>query len=110
MKGRGTHNNAASQNHNVGEDYAVTNTTNTATATRWEDFDESTALSWFWALLFGPLYYIAHGFWKQAVLIFFLNLILIGILVSPFLAYPAWRERAKEKADKERMIRAMEGR
>ena len=49
----------------------MTNTTNTATATRWEDFDESTGASWFWALLFGPLYYIAHGFWKQAVLIFF---------------------------------------
>jgi hypothetical protein len=75
-----------------------------------EDFNQSTGLSWFWALLFGPLYYIAHGFWKQAALVFLLNLVLIGFIVSPFLAYPAWEERAKADAEKERMLRALEGR
>lgn len=31
-----------------------------------ESFDDSTGLSWFWALLFGPLYYIVHGFYARA--------------------------------------------
>jgi hypothetical protein len=35
---------------------------------------------------------------------------LIGFILSPFLAYPAWRERAKAAAQAERMVRAMEGR
>jgi hypothetical protein len=82
----------------------------TVTTPDWKEFDESTGASWFWALLFGPLYYIAHGFWKQAVLVFILNLFIIGFIVSPFLAYPAWRERAKATAQAERMVRAMEGR
>ena len=30
--------------------------------------NESTALSWFWALLFSALYFAFHGFWGRAVL------------------------------------------
>lgn len=64
-----------------------------------ESFNESTGLSWFWAFLFGPLYFAVHGFWARALLVLVLNLFIIGILVSPFLAYPAWRERARRKAE-----------
>ena len=62
------------------------------------EFDESTPLSWLWAFLFGPLYFGYHGFMKRAILLIFLNLILIGFIIAPFLAYPAWRARALERA------------
>ena len=62
--------------------------------------NESTSLSWLWALFFGPLYFAFHGFWGRAALVFALNFILIGFIVAPFLAYPAWRERAREKAER----------
>ena len=62
--------------------------------------DESTSLSWLWALFFGPLYFAAHGFWSRAALVFVLNFALIGFIVAPFLSYPAWRERAREKAER----------
>jgi hypothetical protein len=74
----------------------------------WTQYDESTKASWLWAFLFGPIWFVWHGFYRQAFIVFLLNLVLIGIIVAPFLAYPAWRERAKTKAEKERMIRAME--
>lgn len=61
-------------------------------------FDESTKASWLWAFLFGPIYYVAHGFWGRALIVFALNFVVIGLIVSPFLAYPAWRARAEEKA------------
>ena len=61
--------------------------------------DESTSLSWLWAFLFSALYFAAHGFWGRAVLVFALNFVLIGFIIAPFLAYPAWRERAREKAE-----------
>jgi hypothetical protein len=76
----------------------------------WRDFDESTSLSWLWAFICGPLYFAWHGFWGRAVLVFILNLMLIGFILAPFLAYPAWRERAKAAAQAERMVRALEGR
>ena len=60
--------------------------------------DESTSLSWLWAFCFGPLYFAAHGFWSRAVLMLVLNFVLIGFIIAPFLAYPAWRERARAKA------------
>ena len=62
--------------------------------------NESTSLSWLWALLFSALYFAAHGFWGRAVLVFALNFVLIGFIVAPFLAYPAWRERARDKAER----------
>ncbi|MFC5737803.1 DUF2628 domain-containing protein [Sinirhodobacter huangdaonensis] len=64
-----------------------------------DSFDESTALSWFWALLFGPLYYLVHGFYARALVVLVLYLMGIGVLVSPFLAYPAWRKRALGRAE-----------
>ncbi|PZQ51521.1 MAG: hypothetical protein DI556_05025 [Rhodovulum sulfidophilum] len=61
--------------------------------------DESTCASWLWAFLLGPIYYAAHGFWGRALIVFALNFVFfIGIIGSPFLAYPAWKERAEEKA------------
>ena len=48
----------------------------------------------------GPLYFAFHGFWGRAVLVFALNFVLIGFIIAPFLAYPAWRERAREKAER----------
>ncbi len=65
-----------------------------------ETFDESTGLSWLWAFLFGPIYFAVHGFWGRALLVFALNFIIIGFIVAPFLAYPAWKERAQKKAEK----------
>lgn len=65
-----------------------------------ETFDDSTGLSWLWALLFGPIYFAAHGFWGRAVLVLALNFVFIGFLIAPFLAYPAWKARATEKAEK----------
>jgi len=50
--------------------------------------------------LFGPLWFAFHGFWGRAVLVFVLNLFVIGFIVAPFLAYPAWHERAREKAER----------
>lgn len=73
-----------------------------------EQFDESTGLSWLWAFLFGPIYFAVHGFWKRAVLVLVLNFILIGFIVAPFLAYPAWRIRAKEKAERALLLDAAE--
>ncbi|RWR51369.1 hypothetical protein EOW65_04180 [Sinirhodobacter ferrireducens] len=64
-----------------------------------ESFDDSTGLSWFWALLFGSLYYIVHGFYARALVVLLLDLVGIGIVVSPFLAYPAWRKRALDRAE-----------
>ena len=60
--------------------------------------NESTGLSWLWALLFGPLYYWTNGFVGRGFVVLALNFILIGFIISPFLAYPAWRKRAYSKA------------
>lgn len=70
-------------------------------------FDESTGLSWLWAFLFGPLYFLVHGFYGRAAVVFVLNLFVIGFIVAPFLAYPAWRKRAEEKAGQMVMIDRM---
>ena len=59
-------------------------------------YDHSTGLSWLWAFLFGPLYFAAHGFWQRAAIAFALGLTMVGIIVWPFMAYPAWRKRAAE--------------
>jgi Flp pilus assembly protein TadB len=63
-----------------------------------KQYDDSTKASWFWAFLFGPIYFAVHGFWGRAAIIFVLNFLVIGIIVAPFMAYPAWRERAEKKA------------
>ena len=61
-------------------------------------YDESTKLSWFWALLFGPIYFAVHGFWGRAAFVLLLNFIIIGFFIAPFLAYPGWKKRARERA------------
>ena len=63
-----------------------------------DTFNEATGLSWLWAFLFGPLYFAVHGFWSRALVVLILNFFFIGFVVAPFLAYPAWRKRAEEKA------------
>lgn len=65
-----------------------------------EGLDESTRWSWLWAFLFGAIYYARWGFWGRAIIVFALNIVIIGFIISPFLVYPAWRSRAKEKARK----------
>ena len=62
--------------------------------------NESTGLSWLWAFLFGPLYFWVHGFVGRGFVVLLLNFIVIGFIVAPFLAYPAWRKRAMAKAQK----------
>lgn len=64
-----------------------------------EAYNESTGASWLWALLLGPIYYAYFGFWGRAVIIFLLNVILIGIIISPLIVYPAWKSRARMKAE-----------
>lgn len=64
-----------------------------------DEMNESTRLTWLWALLFGPLYFAAHGFRSQAVLVLLLDLMLVGLLAAPFLAYLAWRQRGAERAE-----------
>ncbi|MDE0209529.1 MAG: DUF2628 domain-containing protein [Boseongicola sp.] len=63
-----------------------------------EAIDDSTGLSWLWALVFGPIYFAVYRFWWQALLVLLLDFILIGFIVAPFMAYPAWRSRAKKSA------------
>lgn len=63
-----------------------------------ETFDESTSLSWLWSLMFGPIYFLVHGFWGRALIVFILCFFIIGYLIPPFIVYPAWRERARIKA------------
>lgn len=70
-------------------------------------FDESTGASWFWAFLFGPIYFAVHGFWGRAIIVLALNFVIVGFIISPFLAYPAWRERAKKKAEQMLVIDSM---
>jgi hypothetical protein len=69
-----------------------------------DSFDDSTSLSWFWALICGPLYFLVHGFWQRALVVLLLNFIFIGFIAAPFLAYPAWRRRAEIKAERMLLI------
>ena len=69
-----------------------------------ETYNESTGLSWLWAFIFGPIYFWVNGFVGYGFLIFFLNFILIGFILAPFLAYPAWRKRSMDKATKLHMV------
>ncbi|MDF2140833.1 DUF2628 domain-containing protein [Paenirhodobacter sp. CAU 1674] len=70
-------------------------------------YDESTGLSWLWAFLFGPIYFAVHGFWGRAAIVLILNFFIIGFFVAPFMAYPAWRKRAEERADRAMMTAAL---
>ena len=66
-----------------------------------DSFKESTGLTWLWSFLFGPIYFWVHGF----IALGFVQLIIsiatygVGILAAPFLAYYAWNNRAKKKAE-----------
>lgn len=56
---------------------------------------EATGLSWFWALLFGPLYFAVWGFWGRAIISLILHGTGVGAIISALMAYPAWRSRAR---------------
>ncbi|MFC6585912.1 hypothetical protein [Sulfitobacter pacificus] len=64
-------------------------------------FDESTGLSWLWAFLFGPMYFWVHGFVARGFVLLLICICTLGfgILIAPFIVYPAWRKRAERKAD-----------
>jgi len=62
--------------------------------------NDSTVLSWLWAFLFGPLYFWVHGFVGRGFVVLILNFFIIGFIIAPFLAYPAWNARAQLKAKK----------
>lgn len=61
-------------------------------------FDGATSLSWFWALCLGPIYFWAHGFRRLAVTVLILDVLIIGFVLAPFMARPAWRARAQALA------------
>ncbi len=69
-----------------------------------ETYNESTGFIWLWAFLFGPIYFWVNGFVARGFVVLLLNLIVIGFIVAPFLAYPAWRKRSMEKATKLHMV------
>lgn len=80
------------------------------------DLNESTRLSWLWALLFGPIYYAANGLWSQAVaitlagfaaMVFFPPLILFVWIGGALAVYSSWRERAEKEARKMLISRSL---
>ncbi|MEL7215896.1 MAG: hypothetical protein AAGJ96_08210 [Pseudomonadota bacterium] len=64
-------------------------------------YNDSTGLTWLWALLFGPIYFWVHGFVALGFAQLALSIVTFGfgILAAPFLAYYAWRQRARKKAE-----------
>lgn len=64
-------------------------------------FNESTGLSWLWALLFGPIYFWVHGFVGRGFALLGISILTLGLglLLAPFIVYPAWRKRAEKKAN-----------
>ncbi|MBC6442249.1 MAG: hypothetical protein GDA53_03825 [Rhodobacteraceae bacterium] len=46
------------------------------------------------------MYFLFHGFYKWAIITFVLCLLITGFVPAPFCACPAWRERAREKAER----------
>lgn len=65
-----------------------------------EDLNESTGASWLWAFLFGPIWFLFIGSWRYAAISLVLSLFVVGIIINPFLAYPAHRAVARDKAEK----------
>lgn len=64
-----------------------------------DQFFEGSGWSFVWAFLFGPIYFLVHGFIRQAIICFLLFPI-YGI-VALFLVRNAWWERAEQRADVE---------
>jgi hypothetical protein len=64
-------------------------------------YKESTAWTWLWSLLFGPIYFWVHGFTAMgfAQLLIAISTFGIGMIAAPFLAYYCWDKRAAEKAE-----------
>lgn len=76
-------------------------------------FNESTGLSWLWALLFGALYFWVHGFVARGFVLLGITIVTLGFgaLLAPFIVYPAWRKRAESRArDMVTISRARDGR
>ncbi len=64
-------------------------------------YKESTPLTWLWALLWGPFYLWFHGFVVLGIVQALISFPTFGAgnIVAPFLAYYAWRKRARLKAE-----------
>lgn len=64
-------------------------------------FDESTGFTWLWSILFGPLYFWVHGFVARGFVLLGICIVTLGfgVLIAPFMAYPAWKNKARAKAE-----------
>lgn len=73
-----------------------------------QDRDQSTALSWLWCFLFGPLWFLFIGAYKWALIALIGNIATFGlaIFVMPFFAYRAHREVAIAKIKDEVQVSA----
>lgn len=65
-----------------------------------KDLDESTSASWFWCLIFGPLWFAFIGSWKWFFIAVLVNIATLGVgfFIMPFFAYKAHRDVADAKA------------
>ena len=63
-------------------------------------YNDKTGMTWFWSLMFGPLYFWANGFGLMGLIALMIAIPTfgIGILTFPFLASYAWNRRAEKKA------------
>ena len=57
-------------------------------------------LSWLWASLFGPVFFLVSGFVALGLFFLALNIVVIGSYIATYTAYKAWRKRALESAEK----------
>ena len=65
---------------------------------------QSTWLTWFWALMFGPIYFAVHGFWLRAIVLLATNMtlflllnflsLIVTIPLTVWMAYDGWAKRA----------------
>jgi len=65
-----------------------------------KELDQSTHASWFWCLLFGPLWFAFIGSWKWFAISILAGIFTLGlsVFIMPFFAYKAHRDIAADKA------------
>lgn len=66
-----------------------------------DELNESTGLSWLWALLFGPIWALTIGSGKYAGIMLLVWILTLGFgwITWPFFAYAAHRDVASKKAE-----------
>jgi hypothetical protein len=67
---------------------------------------QSTYLTWFWAIMFGPIYFAVHGFWARALILLVASMALFLVLnvfalaitipLTVIMAYSGWRNRSRK--------------